>query len=442
LIHKILKEINEENGSLYKLAVLKKYKDELCLPTVLRMTYDRARFTYGLTVKPFLNVERVHTGEMKLTDALSYLIDEGGLALVSGNAAKEELEVILCRLAKHDAELILQIINRDLRINCGRSQINKVFKGLIIKPAYMRCDLYSDKTSANIEYPAFIQLKADGTYREVLISDGRAYWSSRSGEVYEYPILTEQMKHMPDGYYFGELVVEGSKDRADSNGQINSSNPPHDKIIFHVWDYVTSIDYRNAIDRINDGAIEYYARWEALTATIEANELSHVKLIESHLIDSAEEAMLIVSGWMKQGLEGGVLKSIHGIFKDGTSKLQLKMKLEIDVEVRITGFKEGKPGTIRAKTFGSITYKTDDGKIEGSASGFNAKQLKEFSEKRDEMIGMIITLKCNDITRARGSETYALSHPRFIEIRYDRLDTDTLERAMQAKQMAMTLKKV
>jgi hypothetical protein len=140
---------------------------------------------------------------------------------------------------------------------------------------------------------------------------------------------------------------------------------------------------------------------------------------------------------MEDGLEGGIFKDPNGIFKDGTSKQQLKMKLEMDIDVRITGFKEGTIGTKRESTFGAITFETDDGKIKGAVSGFSDDQLKQINSDRDSYIDKIMSVSCNDITKGRNNDHYALSHPRFNEVRTDKSETDTLERALEIKQMAM-----
>ena len=44
----------------------------------------------------------------------------------------------------------------------------------------------------------------------------------------------------------------------------------------------------------------------------------------------------------------------------------------------------------------------------------------------------------NDLSRASGSEIYALSHPRYIEIR-DKTTTDTLEQVFKMREMAMNV---
>ena len=49
--YKILQELNLENGSNYKLDVLRKYKDQEELKQVLKMTYDKVAFTFGISMK-------------------------------------------------------------------------------------------------------------------------------------------------------------------------------------------------------------------------------------------------------------------------------------------------------------------------------------------------------------------------------------------------------
>jgi DNA ligase-1 len=165
----------------------------------------------------------------------------------------------------------------------------------------------------------------------------------------------------------------------------------------------------------------------------------NVQLIETHVVKSIPEALCHCARWMNEGLEGAILKDANAIFRDGTSPQQLKMKLEIDVDVRITGFKAGSVGTKRDGKIGSIEFATDDGKIKGFASGFSDAELDDMDAKRDLLIGSIMSLTCNDITKGRNNEHYALSHPRFNEIRTDKEETDTLERIFEAKRMAMEL---
>ena len=63
-----------------------------------------------------------------------------------------------------------------------------------------------------------------------------------------------------------------------------------------------------------------------------------------------------------------------------------------------------------------------------------------FTEHQDDLIGKVFEVKFNDVTKAEGNDYFALSHPRFVEWRNDKDETDTLEKVLKLKEMAMNLK--
>ena len=93
---------------------------------------------------------------MANTDALDFLENELATRKVTGNAAIDTLQKIFSSLHVDDRLLLKKIIERDLRINCGKTQQNKVFKDLITQPIYMRCDVYSKKTASKINFKKLI----------------------------------------------------------------------------------------------------------------------------------------------------------------------------------------------------------------------------------------------------------------------------------------------
>ncbi len=451
-ISDIIDELNANNGTNHKMDVLKKHKDNALLQRVLKMTYDKATFTYGVSLRSIGNVEEAK-GVMTLEEALNVLEWELSTREVTGNSAIERLQSIAAQLDFQDQGVFLKVINRDLRINMGRSNINKVFKGLIVKPIYMRCGVYNEKTAKKFNPEgAFVQLKADGTYREFLVENGKVNCVSRQGEEYIYPHIDEALRETGvDAAFFGELTVyrDGKLlDRATGNGILRKNEIPDDcKVVFDCWDVVSLKEYNNAINKVK-GTTPYVNRWTVVKKLFPdhthdpcAPGATPVRAIECIEVNDMSEALKFTAEVMNRGLEGTIIKERNAIFRDGTNPSQLKLKLEIDVDVRITGFHEGTPGTVREKTFGAMTFETDDGQIKGRTSGFNNAQLEDFNSRREELIGQIMTVTCNDITKGRDNDYYALSHPRFVEIRTDKSETDTLERALDTKAMAMMVDK-
>jgi len=439
---RIIEELNLENGSKYKITVLEKHKDNELLKRVLKMTYDKVTFTYGITMKN-VQIPNGHKNSLGLNDALDVLENNFCTRKTTGNQALELLHNILMELSEDDAEILIKIINRDLRINLGKTQINKVFKNLIVKPPYMRCSTYNEKTAKKISFKnkAIIQLKADGSYRAITVDSGDVTITSRSGEVEDGLLhIVNEFKSLPDGVYIGELLVKGETNRALANGIINSDNEEAKlRVYVQLWDYITLDEYSRGKDKKNKTV--YLNRWvklnEIITDAIIKNNI--IQLIPTHYVDSIHEALKYTSEWMSEGYEGAILKDLDNIFLDHTSPTQLKLKLEVSIEVRCTGFTEGKAGTKRVNTFGAMVFETDDKLIKGQCSGFTDKLLEEFNSKRDELIGKVFEVQFNDLTKGRDNDYYALSHPRFIEFRNDKDSTDTLETAQENVKMAMEL---
>ena len=434
MLKDILNELNESNSSNYKLDILKKYKDNSELKKLLELTYNRNKYNFNVSKNCIIkdNPNILESNGSKTVDELLSALEILGEGTIRGNEAHQFVCNHLKCLDNDNKEIFLNVLGRDLKIGLNVKSINKVFKNLIPKPNYMRCAVLSEKTLKKINFPAFIQLKMDGTYREIHVADGQVTGKTRSGEEYFNPVLFKEMENFPNGYYTGELTIDGES-RFTGNGLINSLNPPYEKITFTVWDYLTDDDY------LEKSKTPYYSRFESLSDIIEKHNSNRVKLVPNHEVNSIDEALKYVSDWMEQGLEGGVLKDKNNVFKNGTSGTQLKIKLKVDAEMRITGFTDGTIGTKREGKIGAIQFSNDEGTIKGQCSGFSDEELDLFTKNKDNLIGKIISVEFNDLVKSENNDYYALSHPRFIEIRNDKDETDTLEKVIQLRDMAKSL---
>lgn len=491
-ITNIINELNENNSSNYKLEVLRRHKEDILFQRVLKMAVDKAVYNYGVgkkTLKKLFEMTMVFDNKKFLTleEALDILETEFCTRKVTGNEALTRLYEIFTNLNIHDSEIITKIINRDLKINVGKSQINKVFKDLITKPSYNRCDTYSDKTSKNINFKngAYVQLKSDGTYREFTVNDSEVSCVSRSGEEYEYPLHNEILKNLPDSKYTGELTVRCSEKilsilkeklayaqrlnhetslleemieqyeiaksegkeyilpRSFGNGLINSDEPPHEDIVIELWDMITFEDYNLAKskDKKNMPKEIYDVRFEKLKAALAEIDSEKVKLIPTTIVYSLKEALQITSQYMSEGLEGAILKDRNMLFKDGTNKHQLKLKLHIEVEMRFTEFVEGNKGSKNEDYFSAVKFQNDEGTIKGQigVTTMTEDERDFFHTNRDKIINSIATLKCNDLIKATNNDYYALSHVSFIELRQDKSETDSLKKVFKIRDAATLL---
>lgn len=427
----ILEALRNTTSTKEKANILTQFKFDADLEKILKYTYDKVDYTFGVTSRTVLDFDSKDYCELDMfavLDALNARKVTGhkALALASSFANSAENGI---------KDLFLMILDRDLKIGVNAKTLNKVFKDIVPKPHYCRCDVLSEKSLKKFQFPAYIQLKCDGSYREACVLDGVVSFKTRSGEPYENPVLAEVMKDFPNGYYTGEFTLgdaENAADRATGNGNLNSDHPDFDNIHFTVWDYLTEDEYTLKVQT------NYTERFEKLNEIVKGQKLVHV--VPTKEVNNIQEALKEVSVWMEKGLEGGVLKSKAMKFKNGTSKEQLKIKLKVDVEVRCVGFLEGTKGTKYEGQNKVILFKNDEGTIQGQCSGMTDAEVLEVTKNPEKYIGKVLSVQFNDLTKAEGNDFYALSHPRFVEFRDDKNETDSLEKAFKLRDMAKNLK--
>lgn len=436
MILEILEQLRNTSSTKEKFNILLSHKDNKDLEKVLKYTYDKVDFTYGVTPSTVLDFDSNEYSDKEMFEVLDMLNKRE----VTGHSALALAKNFYESCDKDIKELFLRVLDRDLKIGVNEKTLNKVFKGIVPKPHYERCDILNEKTLKKFTFPGFIQLKCDGTYREALVKNGTVTFKTRSGEPYENPVLENEMRYFPEGYYLGEFTLgradNPDANRAEGNGNINSDNPDYNNIHYTIWDYLTEDEYT-----LKDSKRGYDERFDTLTHTLKKHNSSLVHVVPSFRVNNIKDALKVTSEWMNKGLEGGVLKSSKMKFKNGTSKEQLKIKLKVDVEVRCTGFIEGTKGTKYEGKNKVITFENDERTIKGQCSGMTDSMVDEVTKNPEKYIGKVLSVQFNDLTKAEGHEYYALSHPRFVEWRdCDKDETDSLEKAIQLRDMARGLK--
>lgn len=419
IITDFLNELNASNSSNYKLEVLKKYNNEI-IKEFLSLVYDKVKYSYGIKKVPEFqnNSEIIDFNTIKNTFIALHNRD------FTGNKAISVIQTLLNNKTPEITRIITCILDRDIHSGISTKQINKVYKKLITEFPYMRCSLM-DKFK-NIRFPAMIQIKADGTYRTFIKKGDSIQAFSRSGESYDHPKVYSALLNLPDGAYIGELIcneVEGTNSteiRYKSNGLLNSLTPP-ENVTFYMWDYLTLEEFENG-----NSKTPYKERFEFVWRLTESLESDILTVVRTRVIDNIEAANEYLNTWLKEGEEGAILKNCDAVFKNGTSTEQIKLKPEIEVEVRCVDFTEGN-GKFK-DTFGAIVFKTDDELIQGKVSGISDSERVEIFKNSSKYLNKVFTVKATALTKSEDSDVYALMHPRFNGFREDKDYTDTLDR--------------
>ncbi len=436
----MIEVLNSDGSRLFKEAKLKEFGTKY--PLFVRLfnrTYS-PEYVYGIKKVP--NV--VNFGVMNLSDAwpsVEATLDRLTTRTITGNAARDEVASLMSTLLPQEAKVLENMLKGDLRCGVNISSINKCFPGTIPEYPYMRCSLQkgSNIDKFNWKDGIYSQEKADGMFANVFVSaGGEVKITSRNGTMFAnvefQAFIDEFLKVASFGYcYNGELLVaeqNGSEwkilPREIGNGVLNSvlkggSFEKNQKPFYFIWDKVT---VSNAVAG-GKFVMPYRERYEQVKKL--KGQFFHP--IPTKIVFSLKEAFEHYVQMTAKGHEGTVIKNPEAIWADGTSKDQIKMKVEAEVDLIVRGFNAGNGKN--EKWFGSLICESADGLVQTNVSGFSDKDRERITKEMDEWIDKkIITVRANSLM-PNDNGPRRLFLPRFVEERLDKSEADSLEKIIQ-----------
>lgn len=468
-------QIRATNKKSEKIALLSANKDLPHLKDVIYLAHSPRIKFYIKAIPAYISSEDL-TGP-DLNFALRLLKDIYK-RISTGSEAIRRLTDLLEALLPQDAEIIKLIIGKDLKIGMD-SSINEVFPGLIEESPYQGASSYSkvkflklfENTKKERAYPYVIsQIKADGTYRNAILSDGDIILESRQGELSYFPgdiplydDLHEIMGIFNQHVVTGELVLSCEPDRPKANGIITSImkyyqdlmvRPEKESIAIlkkfeekhgnmndylqtlemHVWDLIPADDFVNGAH-----TVPYELRFDLIASTIQNLGLTHVKSVETKGCKTPQQALDHYTSAQARGLEGTIVKSASAGWKSGKPTYQVKLKLEMELDLMIVGFKYGTPGTKNEDWISVLELKSSCGKLSTAPGGMKEDLMKYVTANMDKLRGTIVSIKCNGITQT--DKGFSTMHPSIVELRADKKIANSLEECLAIEKSVKTLTK-
>lgn len=444
----VIDEIAATSSKNDKEAMVKNASADPLFRRVCEYAYNPFK-TYGLRQMP----DVVPDGDdADFDDETWAMLDKLIARELTGDAARIALAEELAGLNSDSAKLLVRIVRKDLRAGFSESTINKAVKGLIPDFPYMRCSLPKDTNLDAWPWAEGVpsQEKADGMFANVDHEESGLV-SIRSRQGTEFPIekfqnIVADVREflLPGHQQHGEFVVvrDGKiLDREIGNGIMNhvingGDFGPNERPLYLVWDQIplTSVVTKGKFAR------PYRKRLLDLIVQLRASTKSSVRLIPTRLVRSKAEAYAHAGELMKLGKEGTVIKHPDAIWKDGTSKEQIKLKLEFDVDLEIEGIVPGRDGTKNEGRAGSFTCRTSDGFLKVDVAVKNEALRDAVDANPDEFIGKVIEVVANDIMEpSESNRLHSLFLPRMKSASYrtDKTIPDSLDRVFAAKEAAI-----
>lgn len=468
-IKAIFDEISETSGNNAKMDVLRKYKDNKLLQEVLyRIKSKKVKFF----LKQIPDYTPLNGSVPASLDWALGCLDDISNRKVTGGSAISLLKEVLESVTPDDAYIVERIIDKDPKNGLGRTFINKVIPNLIEKTPYQGAKSFSEKLARDIFKKfgyAYSDVKMDGRYANAIIQNGEVELESRQGETTHIPqdsLLMKELSKFPNGVLNGELTMVGL-DRYTSNGiiasivdiegrgkmgdrsdedtlkKLKAFQKKHgnfkeavDKVRYTVWDSITLDNY---FERKSD--IEYRQRLDFLFKKTPILDCERVSVVERKKVYSYDEAMSHFQEILNRGEEGTILKAPTATWKDGKPSWQVKMKLEMNMDLRVIGFEYGNAGTKNENVYSTINLESSCGHLRTNASGMTEKMMNHITENADDLMGTIVEIRCCGLSQNSDGDWSTL-HPSVVELRDDKDTCDSLKSAQEIEAMAKGLKAI
>jgi DNA ligase-1 len=184
----------------------------------------------------------------------------------------------------------------------------------------------------------------------------------------------------------------------------------------------------------------YNVRLKNLSETLSTikNDNAMVSIIENREVNTFEEAMEHFKEMLGRNEEGTILKAQTGEWKDGKPTWQIKLKLELTLDLVITGFNYGTKGTKNENVVSSLNAETSCGLLKTRPQGLKEDLMKEITENQDVLLGTIIEVKCSGLS-FDNTGAYSLLYPAFKHFRDDKSVANSLEECIEIQNAALGL---
>lgn len=312
---------------------------------------------------------------------------------LTGNEAKAHLISFFSVLNELELKWAKRVLSKDLRLNIGAKDVNKVLPGTIDLFNIALAEELSDiKDEYLAKHTYFVSTKMDGVRAIIYIPNKKGRdvrILSRTGKIYtsfesvrlELQRFSDLESQPVDWWLDGEIVclVNGKINFQALQKNIHRRDGLEDGFNKFIgfdcvagdWGSITNDVYRNRFQTLKKVFIP--AIWTAI-----ATASQKVAVVDSEVVQNPTKEMLVnmSARYVGAGFEGAIAREADHAGKQKRSKYLIKIKEFKDDEAIITGLVEGE-GRLQGM-LGAFNCKTMAGVDFQVGSGFNDAERKEY----------------------------------------------------------------
>lgn len=439
-------ELENNNSRLVKEAILEKawFDGAYELFEGFRLAYD-SMITFGVKKVPEIVELDDEEGTFGWFEFLA-LAEQLRTRKLTGHAARDALhEAAQNAHAQTWNKFFRRILLKDLRCGVSDKTINKVLKKLSKKDKnalnylieVFEVQLASPEELDNITGEQYLDPKLDGVRITAILDkeNGAVTLYTRNGKIntnfnHVEENLIKLLDHIP-----ASLVLDGemiSRSFQDLMKQVNRKKTVDTlDARYSVFDILPLSDFKKGICKIpledrHETLVAIDAMFQEFCCVQQKSgvEITNVYVIPKLLVDlDTPEGRRNMNEFNLQTLEAGyegiMVKSPKSLYERKRNKNWLKVKPVIEVSLTVDSVEEGTGRNVGR--MGNINCSGHDMgyKIRVSVgSGFSDEEREEFWHYRDQLLGQIIEIKADALTKDQSDdEWWSLRFPRFKTFR-------------------------
>lgn len=420
-------EINSSNSRLFKQGVLEKWKEDVIILTYLQFAFN-PYIVFGISTKKLSKpVGSMHdiTGINSVFDLLEYL---------KVNNTGSDRVISLCQefisnvsvSDERAADLLEELICKDLSIGVDSKTINAVIPGLIPTFSVQLAEKYFDKPE-RVEGKTFaLTKKIDGGRIIAIRENGEVSFYTRAGQKYEglVDLAAELFTTFPDGIVLdGEITLLAnplglsSKDQYKQTMKITRKDGEKHGVKMLVFDILTVEEFKT-----QKCEHTYDERRQLLENLFGTTKRTYFELLPVlYRGKDTVEITKYLEELTSAGEEGVMINICDALYEFKRTNNLLKVKKMDTLDLEIVGIEAGE-GRL-ANTLGAIHVRYKDGNIVKVGSGFSDWMRDEIWHNQLYYIGKICTVRYFEETK-NDKGGISLRFPIFEDIRLDKFTPD------------------
>ena len=414
----IITELESNNSRLFKDSIIEKNINNKVFQDGIKMCLDPL-VTFGVKQVP----ENINSGDGLDWNIFKKAANQLKERKKTGHAARDLIIELIEQSTKVQwNDWYRRILIKDLRCGVSEKTVNNVAKrmNLQFRVPVFSCMLAHDgaKHPKKIQGSCLVEYKYDGVRVIGIVKNGKATLYSRNGKIFHnFPHIENALSKTE----YNNMVFDGEVMSDDFQALMKQvyrkSGANTDDAYLALFDMLPLKEFNSGKSLLN--TIERKEELNKMSQTF--NE--EIKLVDYEIINFDEKAGQVKFSTMNKealdkGFEGLMIKPTKNFYECKRSHAWLKIKPFIEVTLKVIDIQEG-TGKHAGKLGAFNVEGEDDDKFFSLSvgSGLTDEDRERFWKAKDKLIGRLVEIRADAITKSIEGEHYSLRFPRFKNFR-------------------------